>query len=179
VSAAQPRTQSTSTPITTVTTEFAVPSTLVADGSWAASIMQSHLELSELSAIELDGIIVLTAEHEETGYRIERGYVSWQLAKQDLLDWIARLSCANTTASAPGLQRGRIGQTVLYDETKRRPTAIGRSGEPGRPQWWTWKLSWSTNSIRLRMTSPADFGSCETLQRMQHNFRFGLRTSVQ
>ena len=67
---AQPCAQSTSTPITTVTTEFAVPSTLVTDGSWAASMMQSHLELSELSAIELDGIIVLTAEHEETGYRL-------------------------------------------------------------------------------------------------------------
>ena len=62
---AQPCAQSTSTPITTVPTEFAVPSTLVTDGSWAASMMQSHLELSELSATELDRVSVLTVEHEE------------------------------------------------------------------------------------------------------------------
>ena len=59
-------------------------------GLWVASMLQSHIELSELSAVEVDGVIILTAEHEETGYGIERCYASWELARQDLLDWINR-----------------------------------------------------------------------------------------
>ena len=47
---------------------------------WVASMLQSHIELSELSAIEVDGVIIITAEHEETGYGIERCYTSWELA---------------------------------------------------------------------------------------------------
>ena len=73
-------------------------------------MLQSHIELSELSAIEVDGVIIITAEHEETGYGIERCYTSWELARQDLLDWINRLSTMDitATASSSGLQRGRV-----------------------------------------------------------------------
>ena len=119
---------------TVVTLEPLSSATSTSAGLWVASTLQSHIELSELSAIEVDGVIIITAEHEETGYGIERCYTSWELARQDLLDWINRLSTMNitATASSSGLQRGRVRQPVSYDDIKRRPTHVGRVGGPGR-----------------------------------------------
>jgi hypothetical protein len=71
---------------TVVTLEPLSSATSTSAGLWVASMLQSHIELSELSAIEVDGVIIITAEHEETGYGIERCYTSWELARQDLLD---------------------------------------------------------------------------------------------
>ena len=65
---------------TVVTLEPLSSATSTSAGLWVASMLQSHIELSELSAIEVDGVIIITAEHEETGYGIERCYTSWELA---------------------------------------------------------------------------------------------------
>ena len=96
-------------------------------------MLQSHPELLELGAVEVNGVVIISAVHEETGYAIERCYSNWQLTKNDILDWIHRLSSLNTIASAPSLRRGRVRQTVKYDDVKRRPGVIGRASGPGRP----------------------------------------------
>ena len=96
-------------------------------------MLQSHPELLEMGAVEVDGVVIISTVHEETGYAIERCYSNWQLAKNDILDWIHRLSSLKNTASAPGWRRGRVRQTVKYDDVKRRPGGIGRASGPGRP----------------------------------------------
>ena len=99
---------------------------------WAALMLESHSELAELSATEGDGIITIEALHQETGYSIQRCYLTWNSASADLARWIQSLSTLNTTASAP--RRHRSSRPESYDETVRRPGAVGRVAGPGRPK---------------------------------------------
>ena len=56
-------------------------------------MLDAHSELSELSAIAVDGFIYMTATHEDTLYSIERCYQSLNLAimMRDLLSWIQKV----------------------------------------------------------------------------------------
>ena len=98
---------------------------------WATSMMESHNDLSELSATERDGVVTIEAFHEHTGYSIQRCYMytSWNLAAGDLVKWVQSLSRLNTTA-APRLSRSSH-RPSSYDGTRRWAKA-GHAG-PGRP----------------------------------------------
>ena len=96
-------------------------------------MLGAHGELAELSATEVDGFVTVEALHAETGYGIQRCYRSWGLAAADLAKWVQKLSCLNTTASEPRRPRA-CRKPGSYDDTARRPWAVGRAPGPGRPR---------------------------------------------
>ena len=104
----------------------------------ASTFLASHEDLIELSATEVDGFVYVTAVHEGTLYSIERCYQSWLLAKNDVISWIGSLAERNTTARAPlhsadAQHRDynlRNDEQRSYDDTVRRPKAIGRCAGP-------------------------------------------------
>lgn len=99
--------------------------------TWVTSMLEAHAELAELSANEVDGVVTINALHQETGYGIQRCYLTWSSASTDLVRWIQSLSCLNTTASAPRRHRACV-RPNSYDDTQRRPWMIGRAPGPGR-----------------------------------------------
>ena len=56
-----------------------------------ASFLDANPELGELSIVEVDGVVMVTATHEDTLYTMERCYSSWDLAKRDLIRWMHKL----------------------------------------------------------------------------------------
>ena len=105
----------------------------------AADFLDAHPELTELSVVVVDGVIVMSATHEGTLYTIERCYTSWKLARSDLIRWIDKLESSNTTAVAPVGDHGLRGYQVRQSAPGSyrdciRPKALGRIAGPGRPR---------------------------------------------
>ena len=103
-----------------------------------ASFLDANPELGELSIVEVDGVVMVTATHEDTLYTMERCYSSWDLARRDLIRWIHKLERCNITATAPsrdyGLRDNGLRESApnSYSDCV-RPSALGRQGGTGRP----------------------------------------------